>query len=314
MKALITGGAGFIGSHLADLLLTEGYDVTVLDNLSSGSKSNLTSEKIRFVQGDVKDRNIVSKLTEDCDIIFDFAAFHPNIVGHIMTQASNEPAKDATETLSGIINVLEAARMSKSKVVLASTAAVYGEPKINPVNEDDRNVKPTSAYGMSKYCAELYCKFYHQQYNLPVFIGRIFNTYGPRMYKYLLFDTMLKLTSSSNEIKMFGTGEEIRDFIFVKDTAAAFYSLSQSDYFAKAVNIGTGAGTRVKDMIKNLTDILQIDPKIQYIGESWPGSATAVVADNHTLKNLGWKQQHTLTQGIELFVDWYNQNVKVQVV
>jgi UDP-glucose 4-epimerase len=311
MKALVTGGAGFVGSHLVDVLLSEGYEVIVVDDLSSGFRKNIDS-RVKFIRGDVKDRNLIERCSRKCDAIFDYAAFHPNIVGHIMKQASQDPARDAAETLSGIINVLEAARKSGSKVVFASTAAVYGEPKRNPVSEK-AEVKPTSPYGVSKYCGEHYCRFYHEQYGVKTYIGRIFNSYGPRMYKYLLFDAMHKLAQNHNQLKLLGTGEEVRDYIFVGDTANAFYAISQSDYEAEPVNIGTGIGTSVKEMIRTLCDAMGIDPEVKFGGESWKGNTNAIYADVKCLKKTGWKPRYGLKEGVRLFVEWFNVQRELQV-
>jgi len=312
MRALVLGGAGFIGSHLVEVLLSEAYDVTVVDDLSSGSRGNLTMGKVKFIKGDVKTLSLIEKCSKDCDVIFDLAAFHPNIVGHIMKQASLDPASDAVETLSGIINVLEVARKTNSSVVLASTAAIYGEPLRNPVSES-AIVAPVSAYGVSKYCAELYCKLYHEQYGVKTFIGRIFNSYGPRMYKYLLFDAMCKIRQNHGRLKLLGSGEEVRDFIFVKDTANALYHLSQSDYFAEPVNIGTGIGAKVKEVVRLLCETIGIEPDVEFSGTSWRGNVNAIFADIGRLKSTEWRQQYTLKQGIELFALWFNQQVKQPV-
>jgi UDP-glucose 4-epimerase len=311
-RALVTGGAGFIGSHLVDLLVTQGYDVTVLDDYSSGFENNIQHQSVRIVRGDVKDWYLVLKCSEGCDLIFDFAAYHPNIIGHIMKQASDEPAKDAAETLTGIINILEAARISKSKVIFASTAAVYGEPSENPVQEM-KSIAPISPYGVSKYCGELYCKFYHEAYGVPVFIGRIFNSYGPRMHKYLLFDVMEKLSRNQKQLKLFGTGDEIRDFIFVKDTANAFYYLSQSDYVGQPVNIGTGIGIKVHEIVEMLFRSMGLGPEIEFTGTSWLGNTKKIIADVTRLRRTGWAQQYTLKDGIRLFVDWYNHQPNIRI-
>ncbi|MFH8093039.1 MAG: GDP-mannose 4,6-dehydratase [Candidatus Aenigmatarchaeota archaeon] len=308
MKVLITGGAGFLGSHLVDLSLEKYQEVIVLDDFSSGLRKNLKeNKKLKIVKGSVLNKNLVLSLAKGCDIIFHLAAIHPNIIGHIIKQSGKDPLKDARATVLGAINILEAARKNDSRAILASTAAVYGNPISNPVNEEHK-IAPISPYGASKYCAEVYFQMYNRIHDVEISIARIFNSYGPRQYKYIHFDILERLRHNPNKLEVLGTGNEVRDFIFVKDTVSALSLLGEhKKAVGEVFNIGTGKGTKIKDLIEMMLNILQIKPAITYTNKSWPGDIKEFYADITKIRKLGWKPKYTLEEGLKEFIAWYQE-------
>ncbi|MCS7123364.1 MAG: GDP-mannose 4,6-dehydratase [Candidatus Aenigmarchaeota archaeon] len=308
MRILITGGAGFIGSHLVDFYLEKNCEVIVLDNFSSGFKENLRKNKnLKIIAGDVLNKNLVLSLTKGCDIVFHLAAFHPNTVGHIIKQSYADPLKDAKVTVLGSINVLEAARKNDCRVVLASTAAVYGNPIKNPVSEKSK-IAPISPYGMSKYCAEIYFQRYYKIYGVEMSIARIFNTYGPRQFKYIHFDILERLRRNPNRLKVFGSGEEMRDFIFVKDTVTALSLLGEHEKaLGEIFNIGSGEGIEIKKLITIMLNILKLNPVVVYTYRSWCGNVKKIYGDIKKIKKLGWKPKYSIEKGLKEFIKWYQE-------
>ena len=306
MKALITGGAGFLGSHMVDHLLSKNFEVVVLDNLSSGLKDNLSSGKhVQFIEGDVLDRSTLQIAGQDCDIIFHFAAKHPNTVGHVIQYSALEPADDAHSTIVGAINVLEQARIKDSKVVYISTAAVYGNPPPQPLSES-HPVNAVSQYGLSKYVGEQYCTFYRTQYGIPVNIMRIFNTYGPRQRKYVMFDILNKLKINSKRLELLGDPNDKRDFIYVTDAIRAIYlAVEHPNNHGTTINIGTGQATSIDHVVQNICEILGLNPIITYTGNSWQGNVQIFYSDPSKLMSYDWKSSYTLNAGLKLLTSWY---------
>jgi UDP-glucose 4-epimerase len=308
-RVLVTGGAGFIGSHLTEELLKQNREVIVLDNLSSGYISNLpNSEKLTFVRGDIRDIGLVDKLVANCDIVFHLAEFIPNTSnfgsGHVIKYSVNDPLCDFDVSARGTLIVLDCAKKHKRKFVFASTAAVYGNSQ-NPLKENFRP-RPISPYGASKLCAEEYVKLYSRIYNLQTSIARFFNVYGPRQYKYVMYDTLIKLRENPNCLQMLGTGEQIRDFVYVKDAVNALLMISR-DEFAKGqvYNIGSGQPTKIKDVVNIMLKILGINPKVIFLGSSWKGDIKTLVADISKVSKIGYKPEYSLENGMKELIDWF---------
>lgn len=218
MKVLVTGGAGFIGSHIVELLVSQVYRVVVLDNLSTGSKTNLVSG-VPFYQVDIT--------SDELDQVF--AAERPEFVIHHAAQVSvnaslQQPVLDGNINILGTINLLECCdRHSVRKVVYASSAAVYGDPTYLPVDEE-HVIKPLSAYGISKHTVEHYLELYHRLKGLDYVALRYANVYGPRQDPRLeggVVAIFCDSMASSKPIEIYGDGKQTRDFIYVKDVARA---------------------------------------------------------------------------------------------
>ncbi len=312
-KVLVTGGAGFIGSHLVDRLLGMGDEVTVLDDLSSGCKENLNSsaERMRFVKGNIRNLALVKKLVKDSDLVFHLAEFIPNTdqfgPGHVIKFSMKRPLLDLDICVRGTLNLLEAAKETETKVVFASTAAVYGNALKNPIRED-APIMPISPYGVSKAAAEMYCDLYHRIHELPMVIVRFFNVYGPRQRKYLMYDTLRKLAENSKELTVLGSGKQQRDFVYVDDVVNGLMLLSGSDKAIGGVfNLGTGEPSSVEDVVACMTETLGLKPTISYSGSSWKGDIDILVADISKIEGLGFSAKHNLAQGIKKLVEWFRE-------
>jgi len=312
-KILVTGGAGFIGSCLVEQLLDLDCDVMVLDNLSSGVLQNLqfNSESLSFVRGDVRDFALVQKLTQKSNIIFHLAEFIPNTEqngpGHVVKFSMRKPLEDLDVSVRGTLNVLEAAKETRSRIVFVSTAAVYGKTLKNPIKETTP-LNPTSPYGASKSAAETYCRLYNSIYDLPVIIVRLFNVYGPRQRKYLMYDTLLKLEENPHTLTMLGSGNQKRDFIYVKDAVEGLILLSANEEcYGETLNLGTGIPTSVKEVVTRITKILGVTPNVKYTGMSWKGDIKSLVADVAKLRKIGFTPKYRLEQGIERLISWFQE-------
>jgi len=307
-KILVTGGAGFIGSHLVDALLSKGETVVVFDNLSSGHKENLQQhEKLSVVKGDILDPVSLRKAGEGCTEIFHLAEYLPDTKkygpGHVVKFSFEAPLQDFEVSVRGTLNVLDMARQLDAKVFFTSTAAIYGTPEKVPIKEEDR-ADPVSPYGMSKFVAEQYCRMFSKLYGLNTAVARIFNTYGPRQRKYVAYDLIKKLRENPSKLELLGSGKEARDFVYVKDTVAALLLIHKKESRGQPYNIGNGKPVTIEELARLICGILEINPKIEFKGSSWKGDITTFYADNSRLKSLGFEPATPLKEGLKNLVDW----------
>ena len=311
-RVLVTGGAGFIGAHLVRRLLDLNSQVVVLDNLSSGNIENLPPHsRLSFIKGDVRNLALVKKLTKKSDMIFHLAEFIPNTEeigpGHVVKFSMKNPFLDLDICVRGTLNVLEAARQADAKVVFTSSAAVYGDPLENPLKETTPP-NPISPYGASKLAAETYCKLFNKTHDLPVIIVRLFNVYGPRQKKYVMYDILSKLKENPDALTMLGSGDQERDFVYVNDAVDGLVFLSiKEEANGQTFNFGTGVSTSIKKVVVYVTKLLGIKPIVKYTGSSWKGDINVLVADTSKLRRIGFATHYSLEQGIKEFLSWYRQ-------
>ncbi len=310
-KTMITGGAGFIGSHLADALLQREDEVIVFDNLSSGNRKNLQDNpKLTFLEGDILDFESLRKAAEGCSTIYHLAEYLPDTSksgpGHVVKYSYDYPIQDFEVSVKGTLNVLEAARQVDAKVLFTSTAAVYGV-KQDPIRESD-TPDPVSPYGVSKLVAEQYCRMFAKLYGLDVKIVRIFNTYGPRQRKYVAYDTIRKLEKNPNELEVLGSGETARDFIYVRDTANALILVAEKGETANPYNVGNGMEVTIKELIETICGCMGVKPEIKFTGSSWKGDVNKLVSDNSRLKGLDYEPSIDLENGIKNLLEWMRAN------
>lgn len=245
MKALITGGAGFIGSHLAERLLRDGCEVVVLDNLSTGCRENIEGlgglGKFRFVRGDIRDISLMNLLIDGCDAVYHLAA----AVG--VQLIADSPVHTIETNIGGTEVVLDAANKFGRKILLASSSEVYGKSEAVPFDEDDDFVLGATsfsrwAYACSKAIDEFLGLAYHQEYGLDVVIARFFNTIGPRQTgKYgMVVPRFIDQALNGEKISIYGTGKQTRCFCYVEDVVDAVVGLMCSDAAAgQAYNLGS---------------------------------------------------------------------------
>jgi len=305
-RALVTGGAGFIGSHLVDALVATNCDVTVLDNLSTGHLSNLRhiKNRITFYQGDIRDQDILIKASKDRDIIFHQAA----VVS--VPQTVDNPVDSAMVNDMGTLYVLEAARKNNVKrVVLASSCAVYGDDPDIPKFEN-MNPKPQSPYAVQKLTGEFYARLYFELYGLETVCLRYFNVYGPRQdpsspYSGVISIFMTK-TSDSNSPVIYGDGDQYRDFIFVKDVVKAnMLAANESEAKGRIFNIGTGRYIRINELWEKISQLAGYNLKPKY-KQARPGDIRESVANiDQAQEALGFRPDYSFEKGLKETFEWY---------
>jgi UDP-glucose 4-epimerase len=305
-RALITGGAGFVGSHLAQRLLAYGTQVTILDNLSSGFESNVPKQA-RLVKGDVRDSETVKSVAKGTDIIFHLAEYIPNYPGHVIRYSASNPREDLDVCVGGTINVLEEARRNNAHFVLTSTAAIYGSKNV-PMRED-MQPEPISPYGAAKLCAELYAQLYYRVHGLRMTIFRFFNLFGPRQRKYVMYDCLLKLRRDPRHLELLGDGREIRDYIFVDDAIDRIFSLIPISHKEPVpiFNIGTGKGRATIEVVKALCRKLAIDPEITFQGNPWSGNSSSLLADVSKTGRYCEENLMNFEESLEKLIVWFSK-------
>jgi UDP-glucose 4-epimerase len=265
-RILITGGAGFIGSHLARELLKRKYSVTVLDNLCSGKIANLKEinkeSAFEFIQGDIRDENQLKSAFEGVDAVVHLAALID------IAASVTDPASTNDVNVTGTLNVLqEAARRKVRRFVFASSTAVYGDSKTLPINEN-LNVNPISPYAASKVAGEAYCKAFAGSYGLSTVVLRFFNVYGPRSENSPYSGVITKFLKQANKgdtINIYGDGEQTRDFIHVKDIVEALISaLEAHEADGETFNVCTGIPTSINDLATAVQAATQKELPIVY--------------------------------------------------
>ena len=305
-RVLVTGGCGFIGSHLVEQLAGRGAAVWVLDNLQAGTPNNLDSvrNQVNLVIGDVRDPGCVKRVVE---------LSRPAYVFHLAANASvpgsvEDPAYDFETNSAGTFALFEALRGygRSEKVVLASSGAVYGQPQIFPIVEEQL-WDPISPYGASKVCAETIARMFQHVYGLPVVIARIFNTYGPRMARFVVLDFLRKLRHNPNVLEVLGDGQQMRDFTFVTDTVQGLLLLAECGLTAEAYNLSSGCSVSVTEVAQMLIAALGLtgQTRITYTGSSWLGDAQRWVVSIEKIGRLGYTPATDLEFGLARTIQWF---------
>ncbi|QTA89902.1 SDR family oxidoreductase [Desulfonema magnum] len=299
-NALVTGGAGFIGSHIVDALLARGCAVTVLDNLSTGNLSNLEHVKnqITFYKGDIRDSEILTKAVKGCNVIFHQAA----VVS--VPQTVEDPVESAMVNDMGTLLVLETARRNNVKrVVLASSCAIYGDDPELPKRET-MNPKPFSPYAVQKLTGEFHARLFHDLYKLETVCLRYFNVYGPRQdpsspYSGVISIFMKKAASKEAPL-IYGDGTQYRDFIFVKDVVKANLLAASSDGVSgEKFNIGTGSFVSINQLWKMVCGMSDLDIEPEYRPARAGDIRESVANIDHAKSLLGFEPEYSFEKGLE---------------
>ena len=305
-KALVTGGAGFIGSHLAEGLLSKGCEVTVFDNLSTGRLSNLNQIKdhITFYNADIRDRETFKKAASTCDVIFHQAAMVS------VPRTVDNPIESAMVNEMGTLFVLEAARRNNiGQVVLASSSAVYGDDPVLPKHEN-MNPKPQSPYAVQKLTGEFYASLYCDLYNLNTVTLRYFNVYGPRQdpsspYSGVISIFMNRACSKETPV-IYGDGNQYRDFVFVKDVVEAnLLAARVSDAKGSIFNIGSGRFIRIKRLWEMISELADINIKPEYEPPRRGDIMESVASIDYAEKTLGFKPEYSFEEGLKQTFEYY---------
>jgi UDP-glucose 4-epimerase len=256
-RILVTGGAGFIGSHIADALVSDN-EVVILDDLSTGLLDNVPAEA-EFIEGDVRDREVMSDVMEGVDIVFHHAA----IVS--VQQSVEDPELTHDVTTRATIQLLELARRESARVIFASSAAVYGHPESVPIAETD-STGPTSPYGLAKLNADQYVRLYADLYDVEAIPLRYFNVYGPRQtagdYSGVI-SIFLEQARNGGPITVHGDGQQTRDFIHVSDVVQANLRAAVQGVPGKAYNIGTEESISILDLAETVREVVTADDAVE---------------------------------------------------
>jgi UDP-glucose 4-epimerase len=303
-RLLVTGGAGFVGSHLVDALLTQGHTVRVIDDLSTGSRENL-SQQVEVIQGDVTDPNAVEQAFEGIDACFHLAAIAS------VERSSREWLRTHQVNLTGTVNVFDQARRLRHRreipVVYASTAAVYGDCAVVPIGEQSP-VAPLSAYAADKSDCELHARVAGALYGIPAIGLRFFNLYGPRQDPRSPYSGVITLFADrlarGEPIEIFGDGEQVRDFIYIGDAVSALArALPAASTTAPVFNICTGKGTTVRALAETMADLYQTD-LVAYYRPARCGDVRVSIGDPRgAAERLGFKAETTLIKGLAATLD-----------
>lgn len=289
-RALVTGCAGFIGSHVVDLLIENGFEVIGIDDMSTGKDENLSNhENFTFIKGDIRNLSLFNMIKE-VDYVFHLAALariQPSI---------EDPITSHNVNLTGTLNVLEYCRRNKAKIIFSSSSSIYegAEPEQGIPTPELGKQDPKSPYALQKLQSEQYIELYSQLYELDYTILRYFNVYGERQITEGAYSAIVGIFLNQKEagkkLTVTNDGEQRRDFTYVKDVAMA--NLLASKWPRTTVNVGTGKNYSVNELAK------RVGGEIEYIGER-QGEARLTLADNRLAKSLGWNPNVDIMEWVD---------------
>jgi len=310
MKCLVTGAAGFIGSNLADRLLTDGCEVTGFDNLSTGRReflaSAISSDRFRFIEGDLLDKPALSEAVKGADIVFHLAANADVRFG------LEHPSKDLEQNTIATFNVLEAMREAGVKrIVFSSTGSVYGEAQVLPTPEEAPFPVQTSLYGASKLACEGLIEAYCDGFGFEGFIFRFVSILGERYSHGHVFDFYRKLRQDPARLEVLGDGHQKKSYLYVQDCIDAILTaLEHSEGGAQIYNLGTNEYCEVNDSIGWICEYLDLNPRLDYTGgeRGWVGDNPFIFLDCSRIRGLGWEPAVSIRDGVIKTVKYLQEN------
>jgi UDP-glucose 4-epimerase len=309
MKCLVTGGAGFVGSHIVDALLEKDYEVVVYDNLSTGNLRFLdkNQDKITLIKGDLLDCKKLGKSLQDIDAVFHMAA-HADIKKNL-----TEPLSCITNNTVGTSNLLEAMRQNDvNKILFASTGSVYGEPDIFPTPENAPFPVQTSLYGASKLACEGLLQAYSEGYGFKSYIFRFVSLMGERYSHGCVFDFYKKLQKNQAELEIFGDGKQRKSYLYVKDCVNAMLTVfREAKDNVNIFNLGHDDYIDVTSIAKIVCNELKLkNVKFNYTGgvRGWVGDSPFIHLDISKIKSFGWKPTKTIPECIKTTLQWLRTN------
>jgi len=298
-KVIVTGGAGFIGSHLAEELANRGYSVIVLDDLSTGRMENITDllakENVEFVQGSINDASLLQRLFQDVHYVFHLAAI-PSVPRSI-----ENPLVSHQVNATGTLNVLLSARDSGvKKVVYASSSSVYGDTG-TAAKRENTMPNPQSPYAVTKLTGEYYCQVFQKVYGLPSVCLRYFNIYGPRQDPNSPYAAVIPIfirrIYQGNPPVIFGDGEQTRDFTFIKDATEANILAAESDA-SGVFNIGRSERVTINQLARLAIKLVANNSVEPVYDEPRPGDIRHSLADISKARTLGYNPRYSLEEGL----------------
>jgi len=316
MNILVTGGAGFIGSHLAEQFASDGHDVVVLDNLNEFYDTGLKERNVavareaadgggsyEFVEGDVRDESLVAELVDDADYVF-----HQAARAGVRSSVADPRLYDDVN-VDGTLNVLDAARETEiERVVVASSSSVYGKPRYLPYDEQHPTT-PVSPYGASKLASERYASAYAEVYDLSVVVLRYFTVYGPRMRPNMAISNFVSRCLNGKPPVVYGDGTQTRDFTYVDDVVDANVRLLETEAAdGETLNIGSTDNIEIRMLARVVRDQVAPDLELEF-AERYDADADHTHADtSKAQRRLGYDPSYTIREGVERFIDWYRNN------
>ena len=315
MNYFVTGGAGFIGSNLVDVLLAEGHSITVLDNFDDFYPLKIKIKNIEqarknknyvLVEGDIRDKNILREI---------FTNNKVDMVIHLAAKAGVRPSIDYPEVyydvnLIGTLNLLEVMmEYGCKKMIFASSSSIYGNNKIVPFSEDDRVDNPISPYAATKKAGELLCYTYHNLYNFDIFCLRFFTVYGPRQRPDLAIYKFTKLISGGEPIQAFGDGNTCRDYTYIDDIVQGISSAIFNLNGFEIINLGDSRTISLKKMIKTLETEIGKKAKIEFLPEQLGDVKQTYANIDKAKRILNYNPQFLFEEGIKEFVKWYKKGL-----
>ncbi|WP_225335250.1 SDR family oxidoreductase [Halomicrobium urmianum] len=317
MTVLVTGGAGFIGGHLAERFVADGHDVIVLDNLDPFYHLDIKRHTIdvhretaadgggsyEFVEGDVRDADLVDDLVGRADYIYHQAAqagVRPSV---------EDPRKYDEVNVDGTLNLLDAARdTGVERFVMASSSSVYGKPRYLPYDEEHPTT-PVSPYGASKLAAERYACAYSEVYDLPAVALRYFTVYGPRMRPNMAISNFVSRCMNDEPPVIYGDGTQTRDFTFIDDVVEANVELLTNDAAdGEAMNVGSTDNIEIKTLAEEIRDQLAPDLELVYEERHDADAEHTHAGTDKAEELIGYEPTHTIREGVSEFIDWYRDN------
>jgi UDP-glucose 4-epimerase len=304
MDALVTGGAGFIGSHLVDALVARGDSVRVLDDLATGRRENLNAEA-EFVQGSVADAEAVTRAVEGREVVF-----HLGALGAVARSVA-DPRASNDANVNGTLNVLTLARDARvRRVVFASSSSVYGGAEIVPTPES-APLRPRSPYAITKLTGDWYTRVFAELYDLETVVLRYFNVFGPRQRPDSTYAAVIPLFAAAmlagESPIVHGDGTQSRDFTYVTDVVAANLAaaVAPADRASgQPFNVAPGAGTSLLELLDGLAQRIGVTPNPVFV-ESRPGDVHRSCADATAARDvLGWTPTVSVEDGLAHYVDW----------
>jgi UDP-glucose 4-epimerase len=305
-KVLVTGGAGFIGSNLVRAYLNDGYEVVIVDNISTGKIENVPSG-VTFYEEDIRSQQFIEIVKKE----------KPNLINHHAAQIDvqysiHHPVEDGSINILGTLNVLEAARILKEEMdislIYASSAAAYGDPAYLGIDEQ-HPIQPMSFYGVSKYVPEFYLQIYHDLYGIPYSIFRYANVYGigqdPKGEGGVISILVDKIVTDSL-FTIYGDGEQTRDFIFIDDVVTANL-LASNEPINNVCNISTNTNTSLHQLLQIAEEITQRKIETVY-EEDRPGDIKhSYLLNKEAYQLLNWKPQYSLEEGLAKTIQYYKE-------
>lgn len=301
-KALVTGGAGFIGAHLVRLLAQEGWVVDVIDDESAGMRENLKTLQVnhRFFKVNLAESGAMEQLNlGQIDALFHLAG-NANV-----PRSVREPLYDFSANVHATLNVLEYARQHQvGRIIFPSSASVYHPGAVMPIREDART-RASSPYGAAKIACENYCLAFSECYGLVTTVVRFFNVYGPLMNRFAIYDIVRKLQRDPDNLTILGDGGQIRDFLYVEDAARALLVAAESGETGEVYNAATGVPVRIKEVAESIVTLMGLSHvKFTFTGESWPGDVKEWYGDTSKIRDIGFFPKVSWHDGLNRTVSY----------